>query len=174
MVSTYENSLDELAREALAKQLERAKDWAGIPASYWRALLKALIQSDGSTRLDELESLCLVARDEENEELLNKGEFWICGTTHGTRDIELNIDGIIQSVAEDFGLSVLDFCGDGDSFTRLIGSENDGDAAKRYAVMDCDDGAVIGSFNTLEEAIAAKIEAGDIVFDREQGCRVDA
>lgn len=172
-IGYYHEGLDELARGALAKQLERAKDWTGIPAAYWRALLKALIKSDANTRLDELESLCLVARDEENEDILNEGEFWICGTTHGTRDIELNIDGIIQSVAEEFGLEVLGFDGDGDSFTRLIGSEN-GDAAKRYAVMDCDDGAFLGAFDTLEEAIAAKIEANDIVFDREQGKKVDA
>lgn len=173
-IGYYHEGLDELAREALAKQLERAKDWTGIPAAYWRALLKALIKSDANTRLDELESLCLVARDEENEDILNEGEFWICGTTHGTRDIELNIDGIIQSVAEDFGLSVLDFCGDGDSFTRLIGSLTEGEAAKRYVTMDCDDGAVLGAFDTLAEALAAKAEDCDIVFDREQGKKVDA
>lgn len=173
MVSTYEDSLDELARQSLAKQLERAKDWTGIPAAFWRALLKALIDSDANTRLDELESLCLVVRDEENEELLNEGEFWIHGSTHNTRDTELNIDGIIEHVADEFGLEVLDFDRDGDSFTRLIGSEN-GDAAKRYAVMDCDDGAVFGAFDTLAEAIAAKIESADIVFDREQGRRIDA
>ena len=166
--------LDEAARETLAKQLKNAQDWAGIPAAYWRALLGALIKSGSESRLDTLESLCLVARDEENEDILNEGEFWICGSTHSTRDSDLNIDGIVQSVAEEFGLTVLDFSRDGDSFTRLIGSLTEGEAAKRYVTMDCDDGAVLGAFDTLAEAIAAKIEADDIVFDREQGKKVDA
>lgn len=173
-IGYYHEGLDEAARETLAKQLKNAQDWAGIPAAYWRALLGALIKSGSESRLDALESLCLVARDEENEDILNEGEFWICGFTHNTRDSDLNIDGIIQSVAEEFGLTVLDFSRDGDSFTRLIGSLAEGEAAKRYVTMDCDDGAVLGAFDTLAEATAAKIEADDIVFDREQGKKVDA
>lgn len=173
-IGYYHEGLDEAARETLAKQLKNAQDWAGIPAAYWRALLGALIKSGSESRLDALESLCLVVRDEENEDILSEGEFWICGTTHGTRDIELNIDWIIQSVAEDFGLAVLDACRDGDSFSYLIGSLTEGDAAKRYATMDFDDGAVLGAFDTLAEALAAKAEDCDIVFDREQGKNVDA
>jgi len=168
MKNEYFDNLDESAREELAKRLEAAKDWRGIPAAFWRELLKNLIESDSVTRLDSLAGLELLARDEENAEALNEGEFWICAWTHGPRDEDLNIHGTIDETAAKFGLAVCDCCRDGEARTWLIGGINDGEAAKRYAVIDREDGAVYGCFDALDEARKARI-GEDIIFDRETG-----
>lgn len=171
MKNNYFENLDEAAREELAKRLEAAKDWRGIPAAFWRALLTALIESDTVTRLDSLASIDLVVRDEETAELLNEGEFWICASTHGPRDGDLNIHGVIDDVAARFGLDTVDFTRDGEFLTWLIGGINDGEASKRYAVMDLEDGAVWGCFDHIEDARECRSE-GDIIFDREAGKEV--
>jgi hypothetical protein len=172
MKNNYFENLDEAAREDLAKRLEAAKEWKGIPAAFWRALLKNLIESDESTRLDSLAGLELLVRDEENGEDLNEGEFWICAWTHCLCDEDLNIHGTIDETAAKFGLCALDWCRDGDALTVLIGSETDGDAAKRYAVIDREDGAVWGCFDRIEDARERRSE-GDFIFDREAGERVE-
>ncbi|MBP3303033.1 MAG: hypothetical protein J6L64_07890 [Opitutales bacterium] len=171
MKNEYFDNLDEAAREDLAKRLDAAKDWRGIPAAFWRALLSALIESGTETRLDSLASMELVVRDEETEEMLNPGEFWIFASTYNTRDEDLNIYGIVEETAAKFGLDVLDWCRDGDSLTILIGSMNDGDAAKRYALIDRDDGAVWDCFDNLDEALKRRSD-GDFIFDREAGKEV--
>lgn len=172
MKNEYFENLDDAIREDLSRQLEAHRDTSGNSAAFWRALLAALIESGTETRLDELESFSIQTRDENDEdEILNEGEFWLHAVTHSRIQEDLNLDGIIDEVAARFGFDIIDKTRDGEFQTWLIGSERSGEAARRYAVIDTEDGAVWGAFDIIEDARTRKSD-GDIIFDREAGKEV--